>query len=136
MTWGRWVKIYFMLLVSKELWFSWYFLLLGFLSLTGIFQSETPAWQAVKTLFGLFIIANVFTLLACIQGWFHLRVKARAEREAIIREVDERLRANLPNPPPEPEPQPIERSPWYLGILEQEYRKHKENTDASGTERQ
>lgn len=119
MEFGWWVKTYFKVLFSREIWFSWFFIIFEVLVLLGVVQHEDPILQAIKGICALFIFAVFLTTAGMLQATLNLRIKRRVEKEtaermAAVRErlqpmLDARL-LPLPQEPIEPK-----QSPWFLG---------------------
>ena len=123
MGWKWWVNAYFRVLFSRELWFSWYFILLMFLMLLGLFQDEYTHWsdpilKALKCVFCLLILAVFFTSAGFLEAWIKILEKRRVERETAERIAHAQVHEQV-QPPIEAakaeEPKAEEPSPWMLG---------------------
>lgn len=75
------LTVFLKALVSKELWFSWLFLLLGGITLYSICTSDEPLWQAVKGVSLLIGTAMFFAAVGTLMGYHDYRQEQMAAEQ-------------------------------------------------------
>jgi len=112
--WKWWVKTYFKVMFSREIWFSWFYIVLGGLMFMGLFDCERPVIvQASMCVAVLVVYAALLSALGMVQAILTLRQRRRIEAETATRMAwasSERLQSSIQATPPEPK-----QSPWFLG---------------------